>query len=263
MGIYLEFLYKSFRSQFAYRVNSLFLTFSTLLQLFVSYNVWRALFRNRAEVKGMAFDDMIVFIVINMLVNALLDTGIGSAIEQRFIRGDIVLDLLKPVSFKYFLFFDELGRAAYKMLLPALPVFVIAILFFNFTLPPDPLRIFLFIITMTFGTIINYTIDYVLGLLVFWLKTDGNTRLAYKMLFQLFSGVMIPLQFYPEWLFGIARILPFRFITFEPIMIFLGKVSYMDALRIISFQLIWIAALLIIEKILWRGAQRVVTIDGG
>lgn len=80
---------------------------------------------------------------------------------------------------------------------------------------------------------------------------------------RLLSGAFIPLWFFPTALADISSFLPFRLIFFTPISIYLEKISGVEAGGLIAQQLLWIIALLVVEKILWRKGIRKLVIQGG
>jgi ABC-2 type transport system permease protein len=76
----------------------------------------------------------------------------------------------------------------------------------------------------------------------------------------LFSGSMIPLTFYPDWLFRIAMFLPFAQVIYSPIMLLQGQQS---ALSILGIQAMWVVIMLLISNIGWGMTKSRVMIQGG
>ncbi len=80
---------------------------------------------------------------------------------------------------------------------------------------------------------------------------------------ELFSGSMIPLWFYPKVLRDICMLLPFRFMVFEPISVFLGSYGPGDCVRVLLIQLFWVVVLGMLGEFIWRKIQKNITIQGG
>ena len=58
--------------------------------------------------------------------------------------------------------------------------------------------------------------------------------------------------------------MPFEYISYVPMLIYLGKLNAGGVARAIGMQIVWIAVLLAIGDGLWRwSSQRKVTIQGG
>lgn len=206
---------------------------------------------------------MVAFVLINTVVLSMTRSNIGNKLAQRFEDGTIATDFIRPVSLKYYLISEQMGENLYSTLFHIIPVCVIGVLFLQFQLPGEPWQLTMFVITLLLGMWLVYQIHYLVGLLVFWLKTSMYTNWMLNALMELFAGSVVPLWFYPDMLYKLAMLLPFRFISFEPIAIYLGKTSFAASLQVLAMQAAWIAGLLLLEKTVWRQVQKKVIIQGG
>jgi ABC-2 type transport system permease protein len=101
-----------------------------------------------------------------------------------------------------------------------------------------------------------------IGLLAFVTEDVSSFRLIYQKLVFILGGLMIPLDFLPEWLQGIARVLPFNLTTYAPAKLFVAF-TWAQFWQIIPLQLLWLA---IIGSGLWlqyRWATRRLDVNGG
>ena len=110
---------------------------------------------------------------------------------------------------------------------------------------------------------LSFQIQYIFGLSAFWIVNPWYIRFLTYGLGKLFGGSVIPLWFYPEWLRNISMYLPFRFITYEPIQIYLGHIDATQAWTCIGMQLFWLVIMLVLEAIFWRRASRKIFVQGG
>jgi ABC-2 type transport system permease protein len=263
MGVYVEFIKKSFQQQYAYRANAYIRIISTLINLSVQISVWEALIKGRESVNGITFSDMVNFVVINMIALSLSNTDIGSRLAEKISNGSIVIDFIRPVSLKVYLFSEELGSNVFRTIFSTIPACIMAVIVWKFKLPTNILNLLFFTVSIILGIALNYYINYVLGLLAFWFKTSFYVDWILGAFFTLFSGTFVPLWFYPKVLYDISKILPLRFVTFEPIQIYLGKLSYTESLKTILIQLFWFTALVLLERFTWSKAQTTITVQGG
>ncbi len=263
MGAYIEFFKRSFLQQYAYRINSFIQIASSMLKLFVQVSVWSALYHNTGEINGISLQDMISFLIINLIITSIANTNIGNQIGQRVSEGTIGIDFIRPVSFKFYLISEDMGAAFFKILFNVLPVCIFASLFWGVQFPARLSHIILFAVSMILGIALMYQIDYVLGLLAFWFKTAFYMEWFSRAFFELFAGTFVPLWFYPHVLYKISQYLPFRYVLFDPISIYLEKVSTGSANDIILVQLIWILLLQLIEYVMWNQIRSIVTVHGG
>ena len=263
MSTYMVFLKKSFQQKFFYRSNSYIYLVSTLIRLLVTMSVWAALFASQEQVAGIRFEDMVNYIVISMVILSLTRTEMGLRIAHKVADGTIAGDFTRPVNFRWYNFAEELGQNLFHTLFNTLPICLLAAWLWDFRLPDDAFYLLLFGLSLTIGIILIYYINYIFGLISFWTKTPHPTSWFLAAGIELFGGTMVPIWFYPDFLSTLTLLLPFHLIFFEPINIFLGKISYAEACNVIFFQLIWLAILIAIERWLWHRAQNTIVVQGG
>ncbi|MFD0590349.1 ABC transporter permease [Paenibacillus sp. GCM10027627] len=264
LSIMTMFMMKSFRQHFVYRSNTVILALGSFLQLFVLISVWRGLFAGQESIRGVTYDDMILFVLVNMLVGTLTHSRIAATIGDKVMTGSISTDLIRPVSFKTYILADQWGENLFRLLFSAIPACVVYFAFMSVpSVAADPLRILLFFISAAGGIAIIYHIHYLLGLTSFWTGNAYYVEWFMRAFFELFAGTFVPLWFYPQWLLSIGHYLPFRLVTFEPIAILAGRTDIRGAVGILLLQGLWIAILLLIENRVWKMAQNKVFIQGG
>lgn len=264
LSLFAMFAMKSFHMHSVYRSNTVILALGSFLKLFVLMSVWRGLFQGKEAIGGITYDDMILFVLINLLVGTLTYSRIGSTIGDKVISGAISTDLIRPVSFKSYMIADQWGENLFRFLFSAIPACAVYFAFMSVPeVAAEPLRILLFVISVTCGIIIIYHIHYLLGLTSFWTGNAYYIDWFMKAFYELFAGTFVPLWFYPQWLLQIGAFLPFRLVTFEPIAILTGKTDLSGALGIIALQSGWILFLLLAEKWAWSRAQYKIFVQGG
>lgn len=262
LRVYIVFMWKAFLQRFTYRANSYFFILSSILRLSILASLWIALI-GEGSVQDTTAADMMSFVLINMVVSALTRSSIGNKLAERFTDGSIAIDFIRPIRLKYYLIAEQLGENLYSTIFHIIPVVVVGLVFLDVQLPAAWWQTGMFALTLVLGIVLIYSINYLIGLLVFWMKTAFYTNWLLGALMELFAGSVVPLWFYPAGLYHIAMSLPFRFISFEPVSIFLGRTTWSESWTVVGFQLIWIAVLLLLEYILWRKVQTKVIIQGG
>lgn len=261
--VYIEFLKKAFQKQYAYRANTYIRMFGALVGVFISINIWLALYGDTGAVNGISLPDMIDYVILNALIISLSSCSIGTFIANKVKDGSIIVDFIRPVNFKYYVFSEQIGSNLYQFVFSSIvPVAAVALVY-GFRLPSDPLLLVCAIVAMLLGIALNFQIEYLMGLLSFWFKTSFYVDWILRACWTLFAGAAVPLWFYPDFLYRLSSYLPFRFISFEPIALFLGKVAPGREWGVLAFQTVWIAALVLIERFMWSRIQRRIVIHGG
>jgi ABC-2 type transport system permease protein len=82
-------------------------------------------------------------------------------------------------------------------------------------------------------------------------------------LLTLFSGSFVPLWFFPEAALPAVRHLPFAWIGFYPVAVYLGKLSPEGALGYLGLGLGWALLLSLLVAWLWHRATLRISVQGG
>jgi len=262
-SVYFSFMKKAFQQKYIYRSDSYIYIFTSLLSFFVQISIWFALYSGKESVNGITLPDMMNYVIINLIVSSFTRSNMGNRLATKVSDGSIEADFVRPVNFKYYFIFEQIGENLFYTVFGTIPICIIAALFLQFKFSIDVIKLLLFFISLFNGIILIYFINYTFGLLSFWFKTALYATWYIRACFDLFGGTFVPLWFYPSFLLKISSYLPFRLISFEPISIYLGKYTNAESLQIILLQLFWIVVFLLIEKVIWARAQKIITIQGG
>ena len=236
---------------------------SRALALFVQVSVWRVLFASAAPNGGVGLQDVVTYAILGMIVSSLTHSYIEYTIAAHVDDGSIANDFTRPVSFKYYMVCQEFGEANLRSLVSTLPSCILGALYWGIRLPEKPLTFALFAATLVGGVIMVTQLNYVLGLLSFWFKTSYHVDWLFGAMRAVFSGGLVPLWFYPPALRVVSEMFPWQLASFAPLSIFLEKTPPAAAMRVLVSQLVWLIALLAIERILWRKAQTKIEVYGG
>jgi len=83
------------------------------------------------------------------------------------------------------------------------------------------------------------------------------------MLMEFASGRFFPLNILPAFLFKLINFLPFSFLVFFPLNVYLGRLTLPEVYRGLLTQAIWIVLLFVVLKIVWSlGLRRYEAVGG-
>ena len=78
-----------------------------------------------------------------------------------------------------------------------------------------------------------------------------------------FSGMVIPIAFFPHWLATLSYALPFAAIIQLPVNVYLGKYTGLELVGILALQAAWALALLGLARLVIAAGTRKLVIQGG
>lgn len=253
---------KSLKSETIYRSATLAGAASALLSFLIQVFLWKALLGTGIK-QDTSFSDMLLYVVINSFLLELTRANVAGIIENAMIDGTISMELLRPMSYKYYMLANTFGKNIYGTLTRTVPVLLLSVFLVSGASLPDLPHGLLFAFSAFLGALLLFEVTYLAGLLAFWLQRCWFIRFYVNGLIRIFGGTMVPLWFYPEFLKTISYWLPFRYMTFEPINFFLGKTPIGEAWLPILAALLWLLGLNCLDQLMWRAAAKKLTVNGG
>jgi ABC-2 type transport system permease protein len=237
---------------------------ANLIWVVIFYFLWQAVFAVNTQIGYLDWDRMRTYLVLAYVATMLINgsNSVWTVISSiRF--GDIAMVISKPYDF----FFAHLALVVGPMLIEGLLAGVLAVLGGGLVLhilPPASLQAAVFfLLSLLLGSLTRFLILYIASLFCFWTLNWLGIYWAYLAITNLFSGGLIPLVMFPDWLRMIAMALPFQAIINTPILIYLGEIRGADILPAIGLQLFWIVALWIVGALMWKPCLRALEIQGG
>jgi ABC-2 type transport system permease protein len=205
---------------------------------------------------------MITYAVVATMLNSY-STGIGKNLSDNVRSGNLAIELMKPYDILNKLVSIDIGQKITSTIRETVPMLIIAYFFLHIHLPSTLSVFFLFLCSTFIGILIGAQLDIIIGVCAFWLKNTFGLRMMKGAVVTLFTGALIPISLFPDWLKTTCRYLPFQSMVYIPISIYLGNLNVMDAIQAILIQVLWLFIVVILIRLLWTFALRKVTIYGG
>lgn len=243
-----------FKTGIAYRLNYIVNLFSVPLSLIIYYFLWKSIFEfsNAITIKGFTLQEMVSYYALAMIVAFFAWSDVDSWIEEDVIEGNMIAALLKPASYFAYSIYFQFGMNSLAFFVEILPVLIIGALL---GLRPSSVgNILLFLVAVAIAVMIYFLISYLIGLSAFWLKRISGLKRVKRLTVAFLSGSMIPLTFFPDALQKIFVYLPFQYVRFTPVNIYLNKYTFLQSLGYIGIGLVWVFALYFLSAYIWKRA---------
>ena len=265
MRKYLAFTAKAFQRTLTYRFELWVELFINLLFMLIYVYLWKALYTGRTEVEGYDLDRILTYIVVSQtLLSFHFTLRIARVIEEKVRTGEVVTDLMKPVDFQLMLLATGVGTSFHTVLFNMLPKLLLFYVGLSLLVPSSILTVGFFILSVMLGYVILFSIEFLIGILAFWVVEIRGIYFAVIWgISWFFSGYFLPLEHYPVLLAKIAEYLPFQAIIYSPTAIYVGRVTGKAMVRVFLIQLFWAVALMGFGRLVYRAALRKLTIQGG
>jgi len=261
---YLAFSKASLQIMLVYKSSLALNLIGTIFYVVAMFYLWQTIFLNQpGALGGFTWSEMKAYILVAFLLNSVL-TWYDEWVMARDIReGTVAVDLARPIDFQAKRFADAIGPIPIELFSAVVVGAAVALFFGGIALPADPAHAALFLISACLATLTKFGLVYCVSMVAFWTTGVTGISVGRVAIQNIFSGALIPLVFFPDWLRAVAAVLPFQGLISTPALTYLGKMDGPTTAVMIATQAAWAVGLLLLGRLAWRGASRVVTIHGG
>lgn len=227
----------------------------------IKYQLWTSIysFSEAEALKGYTLNSMIEYQAWVMLVGFLSQSYNSRNLAEDIRLGRITAYLVYPFEFWKFHTASFVAFQLAQLCIVAITTIVLTAIGLLPTLTLTSFctgAVFSFLVGFLW-----FTIHYALGLLAFWLEETWMLRVTFIITAQFFSGAVIPLELFPDTLQSTLQWLPFPYMTFVPVKIFMNNYSG-DIASAFVVLLIWIVLLSFAGKLIWQKGLRLYTAAG-
>jgi len=144
-----------------------------------------------------------------------------------------------------------------------LPIAVVLMLIYPIRLPASSTIGFLFILSCLLALLIFTLLNFLVGTLALHIVSIMGVIRAKYAIVEFFSGLLIPISFFPAGLQRFMAFLPFPHVSFTPLQIYLGKVRGLAAWEALAAQGLWVLLLFAAGRVFWKFSTRKLSVQGG
>lgn len=206
---------------------------------------------------------MLTYVIGTSLVEAVVISTRTADIAQDINNGNLSNFLIKPLNYLAYWFSRDIGDKAMNILF----LFFELSLFFLILKPPffiqtNPNLLILFLIATTIAVFMHFLIGFLLSLIGFWSPETWGPRFVFYIVLMFFAGRTFPLDILPKAIFNVLQILPFGYLLYFPVKIYLGNLQLSEIYRGLLISSIWTVIIYFITMALWRKGLRSYTAYG-
>jgi ABC-2 type transport system permease protein len=229
--------------------------------MWIFYQLWSITFQASGTevINGMTLYSTMWYLMMAETIE-LSRPALARTISDTVKDGSIAYILNKPYNFLLYQFSNSMGETIFRALMNA--IFGSAMVWWLVGAPPSPTG-WLFAFVALLGTwVLNFCITCLIGLSAFLVEDVSPFMWIYQKFIFILGGFLIPLDFYPNWLQTIAKLLPFSAMIYGPSKLFIAPTWGLFS-QVIVLQLIWIIALGFALVVSYRRGMDYLTVNGG
>jgi ABC-2 type transport system permease protein len=249
--------------QLSYRMAFLLSQLRAVVVLIMLYYLWVILSKGTGSFASYSQAQLITYISLSTIIRALTYTMLSGKIAHEINDGTFAGYLVRPINHFVLSYFLELAERTVAVTLSIIEV----VIFFmitgaHFFWQTDLLTITFFIILLILSHLLYFVMCYTVSLLAFWTRQAAGPKFLFEWSLVFTSGSYFPLNILPYAVFGVLAITPFIYISYIPIVTYLGELSLF---RMIFFTMVcagWLLIMLAVKRIVWRKGLKRFSAEG-
>lgn len=263
MDKYLEMIRIRFLMMLAYRTNYYTGILIYSINIGAYYFLWKAIYSGKEHIQGLSVTQMTTYVAVAWMARAFYFNNIDREMAVEIMEGKVAVELIRPYNYLGMKTMQGLGEGVFRLLFFSVPGLLIASFIFPVKFTWNPMVWGLFGISILLSFLINTQLNLLTGITTFFLFNNSGLIRAKRVIIDLFSGLLLPISFFPGWAQGVMKYLPFQGISYIPSMIFTNGFSHQQTISAIWQQFIWVLVLIVPIQLLWILAKKQLIIQGG
>lgn len=228
----------------------------TFIEPIVMLTIWQQVAKS-GGVLPFSLSQIVTYYILSTLYFRIMQVWSLGRLSKEVYRGGFSHLLLLPI---YYLYIDLAHCLGVKItrLIIIIPVFLAVLVIYknDFIIDLSVSKFCLVIISLILGFFLQFIMENIIALLVFWLERLEKIVDLYFFFSSVLSGALIPLAFFPSYISNILRILPYRYFLSFPLEITLGILSNMEILQGFIVETIWLILFFILYLYFYPKALR-------
>lgn len=229
--------------------------------------LYRAFYDTNPAAFPMEFSAMVSYIWLQQAFLALFATWVtDNEIFNLIANGNVSYELCRPFDLYTMWFTRNVANRVAKAVLRCFPILLVAVLLpapYGISFPKSTTAFLLFLLSAVLAVFVIVAFFMLIYITTFYTISPLGVRVVSMSVIEFFSGAVIPLPFFPDWLQNIVQYLPFASMQNVPLRIYSGDIAGQAAYFSIFLQIVWIIFLVLTGKLFMRHALEQVVIQGG
>ncbi|MFI5304171.1 MAG: ABC transporter permease [Nitrospiria bacterium] len=262
MKKYLTLFRINWQNSLQYRASTVIYIVGYTLYISVVLYLWMSVYHDGNKLGEYSLTDLLTYYLLQLVVNILILSYISWELIDQIREGFFSNFLIKPLNLLFYWFTVNLSGK----ILEAIYLGIIGCLLYFFTkeffgFPHHLMTYVFFVFSLILGLTLAFLMDFCIALIAFWLIQVRVFKFMLLYLIFFFSGAILPLDLFPLWLQKWVNLLPFQYLAFVPIKIFLEKEKNFATLFSIEF--FWLFFFFVLANwMLVRGVKKYEAVGG-
>jgi ABC-2 type transport system permease protein len=263
MGKYKQVLINSFSQYIAYRLNFFLWRVRTVISILITYYLWLSVYQQNTLLFGYEKQQMITYVLFISTISAIVLSSQTQRVAQDINDGNLSKYLLHPINYIWFVFTQDVADKCINTVCSVVElIFLFVLLRPQLYIQQNILTWIQVGISIFFATLIYFFINMLLSFIGFWSRESWAPKFIFSILIVFLAGLYFPIDIYPAVMVFIMRILPFSYLIYFPMKIYLGQIPFWQVIIGYGIECMWCLILYYWVKQVWKKGLRLYTAEG-
>jgi ABC-2 type transport system permease protein len=263
MDKYLRVAQNTWQENIEYRLNFLMWRIRVMLQLITVYVLWYALLPAGDEVFGYTQSMMLTYVLGTAIVGSFVFSSRSYSIADEVNSGELSNFLIRPIHYFTYHFARDIGDKGLNIICSFIEFIILVLLLRpQLYVQTSPEILVFTVLAIVLAVFLYFFCNVLLGMIGFWSPEVWAPRFIFMTLLTFFSGGLFPLDILPHKMFEVFQILPFGYMLYFPLKVYLGQIPIGDIWVGLGVSFAWTIILFVISKMLWRIGLKNYTAQG-
>lgn len=252
MKKYLVYFGVRVQENLAYRLNFILWRVRNVFTLLFLYFLWVNVLKVNTSIQGYTEPLIFTYLFLANFLNAVVLSTKTDQVAGDILNGNIINQLLKPVSFFGIVGTRELVDKLINIVFSIVEVSVFLIIFHPpLFLQTDPMALLVFLFFVILALLISFFISFALSMIAFWTTEIWAPRFIFMVLISMIAGTIFPLDILPPVLYNLFLLTPFPYLVYVPAKIFLFGVTA-QTVQFALVGMMWLCISYVCSVLLWK-----------
>ncbi|GAB1545523.1 ABC transporter permease [Scytonema sp. NUACC21] len=239
---------------------------------FVKVMVLEAFFTHATSAQPMTFHQAVAYVWLGQaFLIAIVPWGGDREVQNLIRSGAVGYDLLRPTDLYTFWFTRALAFRTAPLILRAVPLICVTTFLlpsiglskWSLSFPPSFASLVAFFLSLIGAILLSSALTTLLTVSMMWTLSGEGVNSALPALVTIFSGMLVPLPLFPEWIKPLLNALPFSGLVDQPFRLFTGHLQPNALLYVLLHQVVWILIIVLLGRVLVNRGIKKLVIQGG
>lgn len=267
MKTYLSLLKIRLINKLQYRAVTLGEIITNFTWVFMEILVYAAVYRTSKFELPMEFSQTVSYLWMQQILMLLLSVVYADGeIYGTISGGGIAYELVRPINLYGRWFCQATANRIAAVAVNCIPMLIVALICpqpYRMSLPDNFGQIIAFLISTVLALGVVVAFAMLMFITLFYTLAQRGIKVIVTALTSFLSGGVIPLPFFPEKILSVIKLLPFSAMQNMPLLVFSGKVTGVEVVKGILFQVFWLLVLIFVGKSAMKHALKKVIVQGG